>query len=290
MTTVNERAMLTRLSISRWGASKHDKNISETVARDYQAQADMGRYTKRLIAKEALETIREIPTQARHHHYEHTLPWLDTGARILPAASYFNYMQEQNAFKAKFEQAVADFARIYPQVRDEARLKLGGLYDAADYLDPSEIAEKFKFDIDVEPMPDASDFRVAISEEEQERVKAQIQERVDAGVQGAMGSVFQRVCDSAEHMMERLRAYDVDADGKVQNPFRDSLVENIRDLVKLLPDLNITNSNLLADMAHRLETDLCEFDAPTLRKDAKARKKVADRAEAIVNDMSAVMS
>lgn len=289
-TSVNDKAMLARLSISRWGASKHDKSISEQVAQQHQAKPEMGRYTKRLVAKETLEEIRQIATQARHHHYEHTLPWLDDGARILPAASYFDYMNEQNSLKAKFDHAVDDFARVYPQVVDDARLSLGGLFDHADYPDQSDISEKFSMEIDIVQLPSAEDFRVNISADEQEKIRSAIQERVDQGVEGAIKSVWDRVHDAAQRMMERLENYSVDTDGKVQGTFRDSLVGNIRDLVDVLPALNITNSNALEDMRNRLEQDLCQIDAQTLRDDPDARKKVAKAAAQIVEDINVVMA
>jgi hypothetical protein len=282
--------MLARLRISRWSASKHDKKITADVAAQHAADPTMGRYTKRLVAKERLETIAQIATRARHHHYENTLPWLDDGARILPAANYFDYMQRQNALRAEFEQAVAEFAIAYPAVVDEAKASLNGLFDPADYPQPSDIRGKFTMQVDVDPMPTAEDFRVALSEDENSRIRESIQGRLDDAVQGAVSDVWHRVHEVVAKMVERLRAYQVDADGKVQNTFRDSLVGNVKSLVELLPKLNITGNNALEDMRHRLEAELCAFDAPTLREDANVRKEIADNADAILAEIKDYMA
>jgi hypothetical protein len=244
MTIITEKAMLARLKISRWGASKHDRAISEQVAVQHQADPSMGRYSKRLVARERLEEIRQIATRARHHHYENTLPWLDDGARILPAANYFDYMAQQNALKAD----------------------------------------------DVDPMPTAEDFRVALSEDENARIREQIQGRLDQAVDGAMHDVWQRMFTAVEHMVERLRAFEVDQDGKVKNTFRDSLVDNVRSLVELLPKLNITGSNQLEDMRHRLADELCQIDTWDLRQDQSQREQVASKAEAILEELKDVMA
>jgi len=77
------------------------------------------------------------------------------------------------------------------------------------------------------------------------------------------------------------------ADGDVQNPFRDNLVENIRDLLKLLLALNITNNNMLAEPAPvRKRTCASSMHRRTQRQERaqKDRRKT----EAIVNDLSAV--
>lgn len=287
---ITEKAMLARLKISRWGASKHDKTISAEIAEQHQADPTMGRYSKRLVASDTLEIIRQIATRARHHHYEHTLPWLDDGARVLPAAMYFDYMAKQNALKAEFESAVADFVYNYPVILTAAQDKLGTLFDPADYPDKNQIAAKFSIVTDVDPMPTAEDFRVALSEDENARIRESIQVRLDEGVEGAMHEVWSRMFTTVGTMVERLRGYEVDADGKVQTTFRDSVVENMRELVELLPKLNITSSNQLEDMRHRLSDDLCQIDAKDLRTDEQAREKVANKAEAILAELSNVMA
>jgi hypothetical protein len=290
MTVVTEKAMLAKLKISRWSASKHDKKITDEVALRHGADPTMGRYSKRLIAKEHLDKIGQIATRARHHHYENTLPWLDDGARILPAANYFDYMQRQNAFAAEFEQEVEEFAKGYPQMVDAARRSLNGLFNDEDYPQPSAIRDKFTMQVDVDPMPTADDFRVALSEDENFRIREQIQGRLDDAVQGAIGDFWHRVHDLVAHMVERLRAYEVDAEGKVKNTFRDSLVGNIRGMVDLLPKLNITSNNALESMRQRLADELCSIDAPVLREDPNVRNEIAANAEAILAEIKDFMS
>jgi hypothetical protein len=290
MTVVTEKAMLAKLKISRWAASKHDKKISADVAAQHGADPTMGRYSKRLVAKERLEEIAQIATRARHHHYEQTLPWLDEGSRILPAANYFDYMQRQNAFAADFEQAVTEFARAYPAVVDEARRSLNGLFDPNDYPPADQISAKFTMRVDVDPMPTAEDFRVALSEDENARIREGIQGRLDEAVQGAINDVWHRVHDVVAHMVERLRGYEVDSGGKAKGVFRDSLVGNIRTLSDLLPKLNITQSNALEDMRQRLVDELCSVDAPTLREDPVIRATIAENAEKILADIVDVMA
>lgn len=287
---ITEKAMLARLKVSRWGASKHDKAITEHIAAQHNADPTMGRYSKRLIAKDRLEAIRKIAYDARHHYYEHTLPWLDDGARVLPAALYFDYMAKQNELKAQFETAVEEFVDNYPSILADAANSLGTLFDPADYPPDNDIRGKFSLETAVDPMPSAEDFRVSLSEDENARIREQIQGRLDQGVEGAMQDVYQRMFSAVSHMVERLRAYEIDENGKAQNTFRDSLVDNVRSLVELLPKLNITGSNQLEDMRHRLSDKLCQIDAWDLRQDEGQRNQVAASAEAILAEIQNVMA
>ena len=88
MTTNNvlsTRAMLSGLTIRQWTARKLDKRVTAEVAATHGTDSHVGRYNKSLVAKESLAAIVAAANAARALHYARTLPWLDDGARILPA-------------------------------------------------------------------------------------------------------------------------------------------------------------------------------------------------------------
>lgn len=284
--SVTEKAMLAKLNISQWSASKHDREITEQVAQQHGADSSMGRYSKRLLAKDALDAIKQVATQARHHHYENTLPWLDDGARILPAANYFDYITKQREYEHQFEAAVSDFVYIYPQLVKSAKASLNGLFKQEDYPSANQIGERFKFAVACDPMPDASDFRVDVGDTERALIQADIEARVNAAVEDAMTDLWKRVHDNVSRMAERLRGYHVDGEGKVHGAFRDSLVGNMRELVEVLPKLNFTGSNSLETMRQRLENELCQFEPKELRENETVREAIAENAEAILKEVS----
>jgi hypothetical protein len=291
MPSVTEKAMLVSLSIRSWTATRHDKRISQEVAENHGSDIDMGRYQKRLVAKETLEEIKAIAHSARTHHYENTLPWSQDGAQILPAAMYFDYITAQHDFQRKYEAAVKRFAAEYPRVRQEAKQRLNDLFNDNEYPLEDTIADYFSYNLKIGALPDAKDFRVALGDAEVAAIKAEIEAGADAGVRTAVTGVWQRIYDLVKTMSEKLHAYDatIDANGKpsnVSNPFRDSLVENLRALVGMLPQLNFTGSNALAAMQAQLERELCVFEAVELRQDKMLREDVAHRADAILATVS----
>lgn len=289
MTAVTEKAMLARLKVSWWGAAKHDKDISEKVAKDYNANPKMGRYSKKLIAAETLDEIRMIARRARRHHYANTLPWLDDGSRILPAASYFDYMTEQNAFKAEFERLADQFADEYPEHVEHSKTLLGKAFKAHEYPGANRIRSLFGMNHEIEQMPSADDFRVAVSEEENARIREQIQARMDAGVQVAVNDLWGRINEHVTNLVDRLRAYDTQEDGKTEKQ-RDKLVKNtreaIKELVDVLPKLNITGSNALEEIRHKLDADLSSIDP----HDPASRDDATKKAEAILADVADFMA
>ncbi|MDE3075564.1 MAG: hypothetical protein KGJ86_09050, partial [Chloroflexota bacterium] len=121
---------------------------------------------------------------------------------------------------------------------------------------------------------------------ETERVRASIEEQVNQALDAAMREVWDRIRDVVGHMAERLRAYTVTSDG-VNGTFRDTLVQNVRDLVDLLPSLNIQANPALAEFTERMRAELCNYSPQTLRSSKNARERTAAAAEDILSRVEA---
>ena len=108
--TLASRAMLCSLSIAQWSARVHDPDASAEIAARHGARADVGRYNKVLIPRQALGDIQRIAGEARQDHYFMTLPWDDSGYRVLPAAAYMDHTAKLREYAAAFAAAVDVFA------------------------------------------------------------------------------------------------------------------------------------------------------------------------------------
>lgn len=285
--SITERAMLVALNISQWSARKHDKRASEDVAKLHGADATFGRYTKALVDRDALGDISDIARAARDHHNFNTLPWSDTGARILPGANYFNYTEAQRRYRARFDAAVSAFATRYQDCVNEARQRLQGLFSLDDYPLGTEITGKFRMECAFAPLPKGDDFRVSLGAEEEARIRTEIETRVADAEQDAMRDLWERVHSAVSRMSRNLNNYGTDpVTGRITHPFRDSMVENLRALAEILPKLNVSGDPHLDDMRQRLVQALCPHDAQQLRDDAALRRSVASEADAILEAMA----
>jgi len=282
--SITERAMLVSLNIQQWMGAKHDKAISQEVARAHKSDVNMGRYQKLLVTKESLERLRQITSNARHEHYNRTLPWSDGGVRILSAQGYFDYAKRMRELENEWDAAVSEFLTKYPQWVAEARVRLNGLFREDDYPRFAQMRGKFSFGFKVQPIPAAQDFRVQLGDDQTAMVRSEIEESVNESLRIAMADVWERVRDVVARMVDRLRAYSVTNDG-VANPFRDSLVTNIRELIDMLPTLNITQDKKLAQFAKRIDAELCGLSAEQLRENDAAREQTANAAETILKEM-----
>lgn len=287
---LTSRAMLVTLSIRQWTGRKFDKRVTDEVNASHGAGRDAGRYNKVLIARDALAEITKIQNAARADHAKWSLPWLQDGTRIMPADAFARYSAAMQGHRESFETAVASFVASYPQYVDDARARLNGMFNESDYPSPSQIAKRFAWDVNVLPMPSADDFRVDLGAEHVDRIKADMRQAMQTAIDDAMGDAWSRLHRVVSAMAEKLAAYRPKTDTeRAQGIFHATLVGNVRDLVDVLPALNLTGDARLADMIERTRAKLITFDADQLKEDDNARAQVQEAAQAIADDMASFM-
>lgn len=285
---IASRAMLAGVKISSWSGRKLDKSVTDEVNRQHGAAADAGRYNKALVSRDALAKIVTLNNLARAEHYARTLPWADDGARILPAAGYLDFMRVMRQLSDQHRAAVAEFVDGYSDYVEAARKRLNGMFKASDYPPAGDIAACFRFETVILPMPTAADFRVDVADAEADQIRADIQARTNAAIRAAMADVFGRVCESVGHMAAKLAETRKADDGSDKAAiFRDSLVENVRELVALLPGLNVTADAALDRLTDRMRAELLNHDADALRDDPSARAETAKAAASIAAEAKA---
>lgn len=278
---LEKNAMLVRLTIGVWSGRKHDKNVSHEAIKMFEASNNAGRFNKCLIAQEAIKNVQRVSNAARIFHYEQTLPWQDDGDRLLPAKNYFNYMERMKKLQLAFEDVVREFVAAYPDLKEQAKKSLGKMFNVEEYPDVTKIANKYRYSIIINPIPTSKNFIVDSINGELSIIKKEMDARREDILKEAIGDLWQRMHKVVEHVVEKLQ--------DEKTIFRDSLIENVKELVELLPRLNVTNDKDLSDMAKRLEIDICNFDVEDLRADKKSRSKATNNAKKILKTMADYM-
>ena len=277
---LSDRALLVQLSVSQWTARKYDKRASKEVTDAHLAAAAAGRFNKSLLPmNDKLDNIHKKTTLIRQKYYDNTVPWGIDGTMMLPTANYLSFMSEFRKEKGEWEYLVQDFLGDYDQMKLDAQRILGSLHDPADYPNGSELRHKFSMDMAVFPVP-SSDFRVSIGSEELTRIQQDVERRVKDAERTAMLDVWQRLFDRVKHMAEKL------ADPKAI--FRDSMLENTRELCALLPRLNFNDDPNLEAMRQDVEGKLIKHP-DALRNDPDLRRDTATEAKKIMDAMSVFM-
>lgn len=287
---VTTRAMLVDLSIHQWTGVKRDRSAERVVAKHHNTQEDAGHYLKRLgkdtEGGKLFKQMRAKTIELAEEHRRRTAPWHDGGTRILSSAGYFDYVRTITTIIGEYDELADAFELAYPGMIEEDRARLNGMFNANDYPHPSRIRSKFGASYRISTLPTAGDFRVEMSQDEYARVCTHITDALQEGLRGAMKEPWARTKKAVVHMVERLTAYD-DRGDKVTGNFHGTLVDNVRELVEILPTLNVVGDAALDAVIAEMRDKLCRFDAVTLKEDPEAREVTARAAQDILDTMSA---
>jgi hypothetical protein len=274
--SIASSAVLIDLNISVWTARKLDKNVSKEIDINKNTTIKAGNYNKHILAgSDQLEAITKLSGEIREWHGRQTLPWSDTGTRLLPMSNFYDYKQQLGIYEAEFKSRINTFIQQYPNIIQSMVYKLGNLFDRSEYPDVDKIATKFNLRYTIMPVPETKDFRVDIADDIRDEMQKEYQKAYEGRVEAAMGDAWSRLHTTLEHMVDRLSGED-------KKIFRNSLVDNALELTNLLTRLNVTNDPKLEQARRSLEQSLVGVTADELRDSLGARQEILARVNQIM--------
>jgi len=276
--SITSSAMIVQVTISCWTGRKKDKSASATVTSQNYADKGTASVNKKLLGNcDELTAIQKFVANARNTNYASTMPWSDLGQRLLPTAAKFDYHQQMTGLMTEFYRMADSFCNNYTWEISRAQARLGDLFRREDYPTEESIRSKFSFTISYIPLPDAGDFRIDIGNEQQQVLKDHYSEYYSKQLASAMDDVWQRTYKALSNMSERL---DYSGNDK-KKIFRDTLVDNVIDMVELLTVCNVTGDGKMTRMANNLEDALRGVTPDGLRQSESLRvetKRMVDDA------------
>lgn len=295
-----------RFSAGVPGESRKDKRTTDEVQHEKSLSAESGKWVKSLYPPNALEAVKKLQTEARQYHDKVTLPFgcrndedgVDaiSGVGILPSGLIAEYGDKMRDFKGRFERLVEETFLANPrQWIDWALQAHNGTFDPKNYpgcsvdslgavqLDEevfrAKMRKKFYLRTEPLPVPNASQFEASIKVllgRDAESVDLRL---ADAEAE-ARREVIRRLIDPVKKMADKLgEEPKLGADGKPKSDivFRDSLVENLREIAELAPKLNITGDPEIEKFVKEART-LATADPKALREDMEARAMAKESA------------
>tara|TARA_R110002073_G_scaffold16023_1_gene62287 strand:- start:1142 stop:1804 length:663 start_codon:yes stop_codon:yes gene_type:complete len=214
-------------------------------------------------------------------HINMTMPWSNSGLRLLPTAQYFKYSQAMSDMQNEFNLLVAEFLKSYNDEVIDVQLKLGDLFSHDDYPTCESLWNKFAFRMNYMPLPDAGDFRVDIGNDALDEIRQTYADFYTKQFDTAMNDVWTRLHKALTSMSERLD-YGTKEDKKV---FRDSLVGNVTGMIELLRVCNVNNSTQMSAMADKLEEAMSGVTPDALREDEYFRAETKAAVDAAIKSL-----
>ena len=277
-------ALLVELSISQWTARKLDRSTTDELVKGKNAQ-DKGaaRVNKNLFAgRSELEGINQYVTETRSIVYDNTLPWSDSGIRLLSSAKFMEFNGLLQEREDKFFGLVDEFVSVYPSLITAQAMALGDMFNRTDYPAGDDIAHRFRFNVNYMPVPSSGDFRVDVGNEAQKELQTKLSKLADERVEYAMKDIKNRLLEHLKRMSDRLSVDYIGGEAKPRK-FHDSLLDNAHDLCELSGSLNIINDPQLEEARKALKRVIGNIDIKDLRKDVDTRTEVKTQVDDILN-------
>lgn len=281
VSALSRSGLLVTVSISTYSGRKQDKRTqAEVVSAKGSGSARAAAVYKSLFADcPELDAITKFQARARARHYELTLPWSDSGVRLLPAASLLAYKAEMNRYVDEFVLRVETFLDKYDLLVSASAFKLGTLFDRSEYPMREDVARRFSFVLDFAPLPTAGDFRVDVENEALQDLADDYERRMAARLAAAQQDAWSRTYEALSRLKDRLT---LNEDGS-RKTFHATTVTNAQDLCETLTQLNITQDPALEKARRQLEEALSGVAPEVLRKEEGERLVVLEKVSAILD-------
>jgi hypothetical protein len=279
--TLASSAMIVEVNISNWTGRKKDKAASKDVTTRNNANDGVASVHKALLADNSdLRAIQQHVTAIRAAHAHMTMPWSNSGLRLLPTAQFFKYQQAMTDMQNEFWRLVKEFLSKYNDAVIDVQALLGNLFSRDDYPTLEALERKFGFSISYDDVP-TGDFRVALPAEAIAELTTNRNADHQNNLERAMNDVWTRLYKALTNMSDRLD-YGSKEEKKV---FRDTLVSNVIDMIELLRVCNVTNSTQMSAMADSLEEAMSGVTPDALREDDYFRAETKAAVDAAIKSL-----
>ena len=264
--SLSSSAMLVHLSIGVWTASKKDKAASAEVADSHGANRNLTRTYKTIIDSPKLDAIKAMASTIHGMNRAATLDWAGD-MRLLTTANYFKHHQALTAYEQEFWRLVDDMLTTdYTWGITQMQLKLGTMFNAADYPSVSDLRQKFSFRLSYMMLPEMGDIRLDIAREAQDQLKLHYEKVVRDSINTAMTGLWTRLYDILK-VVSRQLAVERNPDGtETKGRIFDGSIDTLRELIGLLDTCNLTNDPSMQRMARDLSN---AFEGITSKADLK---------------------
>lgn len=246
--SLKNHSLIVSLTVRKPKLSSKDAKATQDAELANNASG-AGKYTKDLYPKDLIAPIMAVESAARAHMVRHTYPWgRARGSDLLPTTKFMEFADKMADFELQFSQAVTVFLNNWSNVLMRAQAAQGDMFDATDYPDVSDLRGQFSFEVSYAPVTDISDFRVAMSEEETERIREAVERDMQQAQQLLMEEPVRRLRKAVARLVETTGAERTRTDKRtgatedVSPIFRATLVGNlmhevamIREFADMLP-------------------------------------------------------
>ena len=278
-------AAAVRVHFTWWGTHKTLTNQQkEEVGIAHSADSRLLTAGKKLIdtRHDAFRKLTSLRTRVINYWRGTTLPFTEPGIRLLRQSDVEIFVHAMQGFREELHEAEQDLNAAFDQIKQDARQRLGRLFDPRDY--PDIIRGLFDVSWDF-PTIEPPSYLMRISPEnyqqEQERVARQFSQAVELAEQAFIGEFTKLV----GHLAQRLQD-DGSGERKV---FRDTAVTNLLEFFERFRHLSIRSNDDLEKLVEQAQDLVRGVQPQTLRTNDQMRQQIAEQMGQVQNSLDSML-
>jgi hypothetical protein len=279
-------ALICEFNASVWTARKLDRKESDKVVTGAGAKSKgAARVNKNLLAgRPELEEIGKLVTEVRTYVADNTLPWSDSGQRLLIGARFPTFDKRIEDYRDKFNGMVEAFVAIYPTLITAQAMALGDMFNRNEFPPAGDIASRFGMYVSYLPVPSVGDIRVDIGNQAQDELRTRLEQLAESRVERATKDLNDKFVAHLKRMSDRLSTdKDVNTGEEKSRRFTETLVSSAFELCDMVQDYNLNGDPLLALARKTLEESLSGVTVTMLRDSPAKREDVRKTVNSILS-------
>lgn len=290
--SIKNNALLVSLTVNK--PQMTQKDVKATISAEVANNAHgAGQYRKDLYPKALVQPILQVESAARAYIESTTYPW-SRGESLLPTARFMDFTERMGKFQLEFDQCVTAFLNNWSNVMQQAQQRQGELFDPSVYPDMSDLKSDFRFRVHYRPVTDMGDFRVSMQEEELDSLRQQVEEATKESMTTMLRAPLERLREAVQRLHEVSGKTDREVVNKrtgateVRPPiFRDSVIDNLMEEIKLLHDFaDVLPSDVLS--VAKQVADVAPHPQ-SMRDDPDVRKSVNTSTQSLLASIDAML-
>ena len=255
----------------RWPGTR--KSLSESqrslAAEAFAADQKSVSAAKKLLdtSHPAFKAVTTVKTAAVNYWRDSTLPFVEPGMRLIRRQQITEFNERMTEYREQLAIAVSELEQHFDELVQQARQRLGDLFNASDY--PADLADAFAIEWDF-PSVSTPEYLRSVSPELYEAECQRVRARFDEAVSLAENAFAEELAQLVTHLAERLSGGE-DGQPKV---FRDSAVNNLREFFDRFRRLNIRSDDDLERLVTDAESVIAGVSPQGLRDRQSLRQAV----------------
>ncbi len=229
-----------------------------------------------------LKDLGNVHARLRKELEKIMLPWDERGFKIVSNSRIPQVEKLVSDAQLEGEDKLDIFIKSFAEHVDNDRVICGTAFREKDYPTEAVLRAKHSIEVDIALVPDPEqDVRAGWTNEMRVRHKKQILKQEKEKVSRAMLDAASRIQEHIKKIVNRVEGYT----GKKDGSYKDSLIQNVRDMASMIQEFNLTNDPAMEAVYQKIVHDICTLDPKAMRGDKDLSNKAVENAKDILDSI-----